>query len=286
MFWMDRGGKKPPLSMPLLGPLPSPNGDSTDPVLVLGVMVGIDEELGDVFRNDLVYSRTTQWNRHLPRELGDTVLLHILQFLEGRTLINLCKIYDGTAVVDDSMLYDREGNLKLSAIDALKPKRFRAIVVSDSAVSEEEEIREYVIAERDRNGSNIVVMAIEGLFNLGFMRDFGVAWRLVAYTKRSIYATEAGKHMLGQYAFPFESKYTKGNFVVGHGHELFAELVEDDSEDDDPPPVPQPGSPVIVSIVGGRCVSYFGFVNGLDVSYGAIILRLCYADQYVSGLLD
>jgi hypothetical protein len=282
---MDRGGTKPPLSLPLLGPLPSQSGDPPDPVLVLGVLVGIDAELGDVFRNDLVYSRTTQWNRHLPRELGDSVLLHILQFLDGRALINLCKIYDGTAVVDDSMLYDREGNLQMSAIDALKPKRFRAIVVSDSALSEETDIREYVIAERDRHGSNIVVMAIEGLFNLGFMRDFGVAWRLTAYTKRSIYTTEAGKHILGQYAFPFESKYTKCNFVEGNGHELFAELVEDDSEDDDPPPVPQPGSPVIVSSVGGRCVSYFGFVNGLDVSYGAIILRLCYADQYVSGLL-
>ena len=45
----------------------------------------------------------------------------------------------------------------------------------------------------------------------------------------------------------------------------------------DGPPPPTPGSPVIMSLGESKSVSYFGFSNPLDVSYGAIMLKLCYA---------
>lgn len=132
-------------------------------------------------------------------------------------------------------------------------------------------------------------MAIEGLFNLGYMSDFEVNWHMLAYTKRTVHLTNAGKRLLSEAAFPFESRYTKSHFVTGDGEELFAELIEEEEEEtdesddnaDDTVPTPQPGSPVITYMNENRCcISYFGFVNPLDVSYGAIIHRLCYAGQY------
>jgi hypothetical protein len=53
--------------------------------------------------------------------------------------------------------------------------------------------------------------------------------------------------------------------------------------EDDEPPTPGSGSPVVTHIDddGLKSVSYFGFVNGLDVSYGHIILRLCYAAHHI-----
>mmetsp|Transcript_25824 Transcript_25824/g.43867 ORF Transcript_25824/g.43867 Transcript_25824/m.43867 type:complete len:133 (+) Transcript_25824:730-1128(+) len=52
---------------------------------------------------------------------------------------------------------------------------------------------------------------------------------------------------------------------------------EDEEDYPDGPPPPTPGSPVIMSLGESKSVSYFGFSNPLDVSYGAIMLKLCYA---------
>jgi ribonuclease HI len=87
-------------------------------------------------------------------------------------------------------------------------------------------------------------------------------------------------HAIGD-AFPFGHQYVKANFVVGEG-ELFTEYqhpedYEDEEDFPDGPPPPDPGSPVVTLLGKDKSVSYFGFVNPLDVSYGSILLKLCYA---------
>ncbi|KAL7492939.1 hypothetical protein ACHAWT_003336 [Skeletonema menzelii] len=76
-------------------------------------------------------------------------------------------------------------------------------------------------------------------------------------------------------------QYSKAHFIVGGG-ELFTEYLcpedyEDEEDYPDGPPPPTPGSTVITSLGESKSVSYFGFANSLDVSYGAILLKLCYA---------
>jgi hypothetical protein len=292
--------KRQPTSLPLTGPPPCLL--PCEPTLLLGLMPDTAKELDDVYRIDLVYSRTSQLKEKLANwagtaEVDHFVLLRILQFLDGESLMKICSIFQGTVMVDGDALYDDDGDLVEEQIEALKERLFQAIVVPDYCLSPESTLRDFVV-EQYNSGVNVVVMAIEGLFSLSYMRQFGVTWRMTEYTKKSIILTEAGMRLLGKPAFPFESKYTKSHFVAGDGVELFAEVVEEEEDDEDveeddeeeseeeAPRAPQPGSPVITHIEENRCISFFGFVNSLDVSWGAIIHRLCFAAQYNTNSSD
>lgn len=274
--------------MPLSGPPPKSPCDPTL-VLELGLLSsGMTEYFDDVYRNDLVFSRGSQWKKALPKCLDDFTLLNILNFLDGPTLMNMCQAYNASVLMPESTMYDENGFLQHSTLKKLRKQRFQAIIVSDDGCSSDEEIL-YYLTEQASKGVNIVVMALQGLFDLGFMHAFGVNWKLCAYTRRTFHLTKDGMRILGKSAFPFKSCYCMSHFVTGDGYELFAELLEDedeepddddDDDDDYPPRQPEPGSPVIVHINDTRSVSYFGFVNPSNVSYGAILLRLCFAPQY------
>jgi hypothetical protein len=56
----------------------------------------------------------------------------------------------------------------------------------------------------------------------------------------------------------------------------------DSDVENDPVPDPAPGSPVVTHIDGVKSISFFGFVNSLDVSCRASIHRLCYAAYHDS----
>ena len=122
-------------------------------------------------------------------------------------------------------------------------------------------------------------MAMEGIFDLSVLRrNFNVDWNLCAYTTRSIELTESGSSIIGD-AFPYSDRYVKANFVTGEG-QLFTEHLhpgdyEDEEDYPNGPPPPEPGSPIVTVTRGDKSVSYFGFVNPSDVSYGAILLKLC-----------
>jgi hypothetical protein len=176
---------------------------------------------------------------------------------------------------------------------ATKHEPFQAIIVDDSSFVYESDVRDFVVEQYNRLTS-VVYMAIEGIYDLSLLqRAFGVDWRLAAYTKRNAQLTANGLRIIGRKAFPFHDQYTKANYVSSAGHvdeELFTEFVnpddykdeleDEDSDYDQGIPTPSPGSPVLTSIDGNRSVSYYGFVNPLDVSHGAIILRLCYAAMH------
>lgn len=70
-------------------------------------------------------------------------------------------------------------------------------------------------------------------------------------------------------------QYVKAHFIVGGG-ELFTEyLCPEDYEDEEDSTNTRIAR--ITSLGDSKSVSYFGFANPLDVSYGAIMLKLCYA---------
>jgi hypothetical protein len=140
-------------------------------------------------------------------------------------------------------------------------------------------VRMFVQMHHQELGVNVVVMAIHGC-SLDFAAEcFGVWWDLVSYSRQSFRLTKVGEKVLGAYAFPFSSTNCKSNFVSGEGQELFEELPGDKTN----AAAGSSGSAVIVYNNRGRCASYFGFINPSNVSYGAIVLRLCYADQYTTS---
>jgi hypothetical protein len=196
-------------------------------------------------------------------------------------------------------------------LEPYRNRPYQAIVVDDSTMVHEEELAKFVSNKYRTQQTSVVVMAVEGLFNLRLYREmFGVDWRFVAYTKRTVQLTDLGRQIITADAFLPDNLYVKACFVeaASSGPEpttsgaLFVEHVdprdygdEYSSDEDDAqmsgvrpapvPPPPSPGSPVVCSIQGGKSASYFGFVNSLDVSYGAIVLtvRLCYAAQHAAA---
>jgi hypothetical protein len=251
-----------------------------DPILVLG----LSSELDDVYRNDLVYSRTSQWKKSLPCKLEDRALLQILEYYTAEELMTLSSQYKGTVVMSEDYLYENEGVLHQMMMETVfnKQHRFQAIVVSDEMLSSNEEVQMFVQMQHRELGVNVVVMAIHGC-SLEFAAEcFGVSWDMVSYSRQTFRLTKVGEKVLGAYAFPFPSTYCKSHFVSGEGQELFEELRKGETNDATGHSHSS-GSAVIVYNNKGRCASYFGFINSSNVSYGAIVLRLCYADQYTSS---
>ncbi|GKZ01325.1 hypothetical protein MPSEU_001083500 [Mayamaea pseudoterrestris] len=286
MFFSNTAARKEKLCEPLKGP--PPGRYPCNPTLLLGIPRFIAEELHHVLINDLVYSRTSKLQQELNPRLSDLDLLQILENLSGSDLINLTKAYNGSILVLDDDIYvndtDQVSAAKLEQVSALAP--FQAIVVHSNFVYEDS-IREFTVMSYNQHGTSVVYMSIEGIFDMSALRQaFGIDWNLSAYTKRQIQLTASqGHRILGRNAFHPHDTYTKAHYVTSRRaeEELFAECVDPtdyEGEDDDEMPAPSPGSPALAHIDGNKSVSYFGFVNSLDVSYGAIMYRLCFAAEF------
>lgn len=145
----------------------------------------------------------------------------------------------------------------------LYDQHYQAVVVADYSLADGGPLSLFVQDQYHR-GVAVVVMAIKGIFNLGFLREaFGVDWSLVAYTKRYVQLTEVGQRLLGETAFPFDNKYAKSHFVIGaDGEELFSEYIdsrdyedehssseEDSDYEPERPPDPEPGSPIVTPML-------------------------------------
>jgi hypothetical protein len=204
------------------------------------------------------------------------IKLHVLQYLDGDSLLNMTQAYGGSVVLsDDQVFAEGTDQVDMRKLEELSNQRYQAIVIDDTCLYREPDLTAFVSSQYSK-GVSVVVVALEGIFNLNVLQQvFGVNWTSREYTTRTIKLTESGKRIIGADAFPFETKYTKALYVVGE-KELFMEHVNpddyetSDSEvENDPAPDPAPGSPIVTHIDGVKSISFFGFVNDLDVSYGA-----------------
>ena len=276
---MFSSGPPKPTSKPLSGPPPVEL--PCKPTLLLGIPDYVLTELSYVLINDLIFSSTSRY----ASPLDASTKLEILQFLDWPSLLNMTREYGGTVIhPEDDVLDQTTGEVDTKRLNQLSKQKYQAIVVDDTCFIREPAIAQFVLSQYEK-GVSVVVMGMEGIYDLGSLRSsFGVDWNLSAYTTRTIQLTETGKRIIGLRSFPHDTMYVKAHFVVGE-HQLFREYInpadyEDDSDYEDGPPAPSPGSPVVTVLRNNKSVSYFGFANTLDVSYGAIILRLCYAAQH------
>ena len=281
MLGLFGGKNREPGSYPLEG---SPPADSLPckPTLILGLSAHTSEDLEDVIRNDLVYASTSRARSLLPG-VQEGVLLYMLRFLESKSLFSLTKAVGGTRVVDMEDLYDDEGEVRPDKISSLRNGHYQAIICPDYSLSEPGPFADFVQEQYQQHGVSVVVMAIQGLFDMSYMRWlFGIDWRFVEYRRRTIQLSEAGAIILSRYAFPKDYIYTKANYIAGDGLALFSnwsDLEEEEDSKDEVDTIPQPVSPVMVCLDENKSISFYGFVS-LDVSTGAIVLRLCYAAQH------
>lgn len=264
------------------------------PTLLLGLPDWVPSDLDDVLRNDLMYSSASSWNWN---RLGDGIKLQILQMCDADTLLLMTQAWGGTSILSQSDLYDEAGEVIEAALAPHQSVEYQAIVVDDTSMVHEPIVARFVANKFQTEETSVVIMSLEGIFDLRtYSEHFGVNWHFAAYTKRYIQLTDRGHQILSTDAFLPAHEYTKAAFVESQGEggendALFVEYVdprdyEDESSDEDGGgrvPPPSPGSPVVCSVVGNKSVSYFGFVNPLDVSYGAIMLRLCYAAQHAAA---
>ena len=241
------------------------------------------EDLEDVFRNDLVYASTSRAHLLLPGVQERGLLLHTLHFLDGMSLIALTKAVGGAQLIDMDDLYDDAGEVRPDKISSLRNGHYQAIICPDYSLSEPGPFADFVQEQYQQHGVSVVVMAIQGYFDMSYMRWlFGIDWRFVEYRRRTIQLSEAGAIILSRYAFPKDYIYTKANYIAGDGLALFSnwsDLEEEEDSKDEVDTIPQPVSPVMVCLDENKSISFYGFVS-LDVSTGAIVLRLCYAAQH------
>jgi hypothetical protein len=265
---------------PLTGP--PPGRLPCRPVLVLGLASYV--EIPQILINDLVYAETSTLREKFA-SLDDDALLKMLQHLSHSDLVQMAEVYGGSVIVKDEDIYaagtDQVDTALLQRLTENQPRNgYQAIVIDDTSFIREPELAKFVLQHYNKpeDPSSVVIMACEGIFDISLIRQsFGVDWEFSAYTRRAFKLTETGKTIVGTDAFPFDTCYTKGNIIVGQG-ELVAEHIDPADYEPDPVPLPNPGSPVTTYIEGGaKSVSYFGFVNSLDVSFGAIMFKLCYA---------
>lgn len=275
--------KREPLSKPLNQP--PPGAIPCLPTLFLGLPHFVLEEMSLVLQNDLLYSSTSEWNKNLPADIK----LDILENLDAEDHIKVTQAKGGSIIVTEDELYTNDGTVRSECLNALRSpqdeRRYQAIVTEDSSMIREPAVASFVAEQYHVHGVSVVVMAVEGIFDLSPLNErFGTDWRLAAYTKRVIELTEMGLKIISSDAFPFDKKYVKSLFISTRASEaLFAENINpDDYEDSDPIPQPSPGSAIVTHLEGTKSISYFGFVNSLDVSYGAIVLRLCYAADHAN----
>ena len=256
-----------------------PPGSGTLPILMLGLDPWILEKFTKILHSDLVYRST--WQADMPMESK----VEILKKLEVKDLVEMNQAFGGTVAIPGSDMYTRDGDFVETSLQSLEGKSFQAIVVDDTDILNERVVQEFVKRHYEENNTSVVILSIEGVFNISPLNSlFGVSWRSTSYTKESLMLTPAGERLLKRAAFPEIRKYTKALFVQSSNvdEHLFVQYVDpEDYEEEIPDPIP--GSPVVCHIDGDRAVSYFGFVNSLDIDYGSVILRLCYAAQHAAS---
>ena len=249
------------------------------------------EECGDVLRCDLVFSTNAKVIH--PLLSGEKSLqLLILNFLCSKDVLSISHALEGgSKIVSDSDIINQGNNLK-DFVQTTAWGNYRGVICSDEwfdVDAEYESLSEDVIASMKSMydmGCSVVFAAVMGVFaaprQISKLFEMETDWELTAYTSRSVSLTQKGTSILED-SFPFESTYLKSNFLSAPKEEcLFIEYVdpgdylyEDSDYDDDSVPEPSPDSPVVIHFSpSGGCVSYFGFANSLDVSYGAILLKL------------
>jgi len=207
-------------------------------------------------------------------------LKHLLS-LNGDDLLFLTNKHAGSTILsEENILNQTTMNVDMEKIRQLEKGDYQAVIVDDSCFIREPDVTAFVMKQYDK-GASVVIVAIEGIFDLSTPnRKFKVNCKLAGYTARSVELNYLGKQIIGD-AFPSGHQYVKAHFIVGGG-ELFTEYLcpedyEDEEDYPDGPPPPTPGSPVITLLGDSKSVSYFGCANPLDVSFGAIMLKLCYA---------
>ena len=201
------------------------------PVLLLGIPTWAVEEFGHVLCNDLTFSSASQWisfqqannNKTLPLDIQ----LMILGYVDAKSLINITKAFGGTILVDKEEVWSEEKDFDYSRLDAPPGQRqYQAIVVDDSTIYRKDRARDFIVRQYQENNVSVIVMGIEGIFDIGILREsFGVDWHTRAYTKRIIALTQHGKRILGSDVFPSETQYTKALYVEGQT-ELFHEHID------------------------------------------------------------
>ena len=258
----------------------SPETLPCKPILMIGLPSNATwtESMSHILIHNLLYAPTSTYMSG--GSDYEAKLKHLLS-LSGDDLLLLANDHIASTIISETQIYyPKSYDVNKEQLGQLEKEDYQAVIVDDTCFIREPDLTAFVMKHYGK-GASVVVMAIEGIFDLSTLnRQFQVNWKFAGYASRSIESNYLGKQILGD-AFPSDHQYVKANFVVGGG-ELFTEYLcpedyEDEEDYPDGPPPPTPGSPVITSLGEAKSVSYFGFVNPLDVSYGAILLKLCYA---------
>ncbi|KAL7546412.1 hypothetical protein ACHAWF_009749 [Thalassiosira exigua] len=215
-----------------------PSGYSCKPILIIGLPDERAEYLSHILMHDLLYASTSTYMDNADDHANK---LNKLSSLDGSSLLSLTRVYGGAKFWPDTEVLDQEtGKVDMEKLQEIEKGEYQAIIVDDTCYIREPDITAFV-TEKYEGETSVAIMGIEGIFNLSLLhRRFDVDWQIAAYTARD-----------------FED--------------------EEDYPDGPPPPEPEPGSAAVSAIRGSKSVSYFGFVNPLDVDYGSILLKLCYA---------
>lgn len=278
---MVSSSRREMLAPPLLSAPPGPQ--PCLPSLFLGVDEWWISTFEDVLRNDLVFSTRARSLHPLMEGRHDQV--HILNYLCGKDLIAVSKATNGGSLMVS--VHDLiQNNLLRNEIHPHPEGRYRGVVLTDQWFNVDREFEALVsnFLQAAKNiydrGCSVVFVSTEGSFlapeNISSLFQLRHPWRFTYYSKRYLTKTAVGETML-QSAFPSTAVYTKANLVSAPAAEsLFIEHINpDDYDSDDSIPSPNTSSPLVVHRdTNGGCVCYSGFLNHLDVSWGAIVLRL------------
>jgi len=168
-------------------------------------------------------------------------------------------------------------------------QKFRGVITTDDWFDVDHEYQPIAnsifrtLKDMYNAGGSVVIAITVGIFSvpqqISTMFEFDSSWALSAYTRRSITTTSVGRQILGD-TFPEQHVYTKANFVRAPEEDcLFMkynnpEIYEFDFDYVEPPRHSGDSPVVMHRGPNGGSLSYFGFVNPSDVSYGDIILKL------------
>ena len=258
----------------------SPEKLPCKPILVVGLPSDKTwtESMSHILIHNLLYASTSTYMSG--GSDYEAKLKHLLA-LNGDDLLRLVKEHAASTILSETQIYyPRSYDVNKETFGELEKGDYQAVIVDDTCFIREPDVTAFVMKQYSK-GASVVIMAIEGIFDLSTLNSqFKVNWKCAGYTARSVELNYLGRQILDD-SFPSEHQYVKAHFIVGGG-ELFTEYLcpedyEDEEDYPDGPPPPTPGSPVITSLGESKSVSYFGFANPLDVSYGAILLKLCYA---------
>lgn len=268
---------------PLAPPLTSapPGSNPCLPTLFLGVNEWFAEECGDVLRNDIVFSKSAKFMHPLVEGRMEQVL--VLNFLSGKDVLNLSKaLHGGSTVVTMEDLLERGFQAATKLIDK---NSYRGVIATDDWFDVDPEYQLladnlfHLLSTMHNNGCSVIVASTLGALStprrLSSMFECG-PWDFASYTKKTVTMTQLGKEILGN-AFPETELYAKACYIRAPQEEcLFLEhIYPDDYDSDEEEHESGKDSPIVVNRgKSGGCISYFGFVNSLTVSYGAIMLRL------------